>query len=88
VENSYHLFGSKSAENVKGGKIMEKVRTAHSNFKKGLSDYHDGYDYLSNSENPLEDGIYKEPQKLDGKEAQGNNHLEDLEPDNGDSVKD
>jgi hypothetical protein len=66
---------------------MEKVRTAHSNFKKGLCDYNDGNDggsvthYLGNSEYPVKKEVEKNTQQLDGKEAQGNDHLEDFEDD-------
>jgi hypothetical protein len=75
--------------NTYGEERMEKTnevktyKTAHSNFRRGLSDYNDGsslthqlgnddYPYGNNEADP-----YKENCEYDGTEAQGNNMLED-----------
>jgi hypothetical protein len=65
---------------------MEKKRIAHSNFKKGLNDYHDGENvthYLGNSDyngaNLPDENIEKNNLNLTGKEAQGNELLEEFE---------
>lgn len=64
---------------------MNKARSGHSNFRKGLSDYNDGENvthYLGNTDYNganLSDADNHEQQNLDGQEAQGNAHLEEEE---------
>lgn len=58
-------------------KIPHKERTAHANFKKGLSDYHDGENvshYLGNDD--YQELMKNEKNSFDGKEALGNDFLE------------
>lgn len=60
-----------------------KSRTAHSNFRKGLSDYNDGENvthYLGNNDyagSKLPDPNDLNQNNFDGKEAAGNDFLED-----------
>lgn len=66
----------------------QKIKTAHSNFRKGLSDYNDGENvtsHLGNDEYPgadLADPNF-EPDNpyLEGRYAEGNDFLEELESD-------